>query len=177
MDVIKPSLEYLQSYYEACCEMWNNIHDNYIIHNPADFDKWEKQIFQDYENQAKGINLPKGFVPSETYWLIDNNEYIGTINIRPSLNENLKNYGGHAGIVIRNSKQNGIYGKVAIDFIFQKAKELNLKTLLMTCEEKNRASWRGMDYYNPIKIEKDKIELYGKDTNIRRYYFSVSGSI
>jgi len=173
LNVIKPSEEYLNSYREACCEMWNNIHDNYLIHNPNEFDEWKTHIFQDLENQTKGINLPNGFVPSETYWIVNNQEYIGSINFRPKLSENLKIYGGHAGLVIRNSKQNGIYGKVAVNFILRKAREYKIEPVLITCEEENKASWRLMSFFKPTKVEKDRINLYGKERDIRRYYFSV----
>ena len=171
MKFIKPEQKYLKSYYEACCETWGHVHDNYIIHNPNEYADWKNHIFQDYKDYENGENLPEGIVPSVTYWLINNEEYIATINIRPELNENLKKYGGHIGIAIRLSKRNKIYGVAIAKFAAQKIKEMNIKPLLLTCEETNRASWRIIEFFKPSRCEKDTIIYNGAKTDIRRYYF------
>ena len=44
------------------------------------------------ENNSKGINLARGIVPSDIYFLVSNDSYylIGAIDIRRYLNEGLK---------------------------------------------------------------------------------------
>ena len=173
MKFINPSKEYLKSYYEGCVEMWNNIHNNYIIHNPNDYDKWKDTIFTDFSNQEKGINLPDGYVPSVTYWIVSENEYIGSINIRLKLNDNLKFYGGHIGIAIKPSKQNNIYGYKAWLWAYKKAKELNISPILVTCYKSNVSSKRLLTskYSNYYKVEEDTIEENGTPHEIMRFWY------
>jgi len=173
LEIIKPEKKYLLSYYEACVETWGHVHDNYIIHDPEKFNNWQEHIFKDYENSEKGINLPAGYVPSVTYWIIDNEEYIGTINFRPQLNDWLKTYGGHVGIFIRLSKRKQKYSLKAIEFIFKLAKELKITPLLLTCEEDNIPSKFMITHFKFDSTEKDVVMLRNKLTSVQRYYFNV----
>lgn len=163
MKFIVPSKEYLKSYYNGCLEMWNNLHNNYIIHNPYDYENWKGTIFDDFKNNEKGINLPEDYVPSTTFWIVSGDEYIGTINIRFKLNEKLKKYGGHIGIAIRPSKQNNIYGYKASLWAYKKARELNISPILVTCYKSDKASLRLLtskysDYFKSKKILLKKTE-------------------
>ena len=168
---IKPTKEYLKSYYEACKETWGKVHNNYILHDPEKFKTWQNSIFEEYAKQEKGIDLPKNYVPSVTYWIIDNNEYIGTINIRLKLNDILKNYGGHIGAFIRTSKRNKSYGSKALIWSLQKAFNLNISPVLVTCHENNIHSLKILTSSNYYKTGKDNITDNGKTTKIRRFWY------
>ena len=173
MEFVVPSKKYLESYYEGCSEMWNNIHNNYIIHNPQEYEIWKNTIFEEFKNNEHGINLPEGFVPSVTYWIVSNGEYIGTINIRLKLSEQLKKYGGHIGVAIRPSRQSGMYGFKASLWAFNKAHELGISPVLATCFKSNRSSLRFMTskYSNYYKIEEDTLEEGGKTHEIVRFWY------
>ena len=54
-------------------------------------------IIESSYNVEHGINLPANYVRATTFWLIDNEKFIGEINIRHELNSFLINYGGHIG--------------------------------------------------------------------------------
>lgn len=173
MEFIEPTEKYIESYYKGCVEMWNHIHDNYMIHNPKDYDIWKNTIIQDFNNYKQGINLPKGFVPSVTYWLISNNEYIGTVNIRLKLNDKLAHYGGHIGVAIRPSKQKGIYGLKTVLWAYNKAKELGISPILATCYKSNKASLRLLkSRFSPYyKTEEDILVVDGVLHEIVRFWF------
>ena len=173
MKIIKPEQKYLESYYEACLETWGHVHDSYILHNPKNFNEWKDTIFDDYSNQENGINLPNGFVPSQTYWIIENEEYAGTINIRPSLSQRLKEYGGHAGWVIRLKYRNQGLATKAVKWTMEKLKELHISEIVLTCEETNIASIKILHKLMPTKYEKDTVLLNNKQTQIRRYYYNL----
>ena len=55
--LITPTEEYLTSYYEACVVTWGHSHNNYILHNPAEFDSWRDTIFIDYDNQNIVVDI------------------------------------------------------------------------------------------------------------------------
>ena len=52
------------------------------------------------EDMAKGINLPEGFIPCTTYWVILDEKIIGLANIKHYLNDYLRKKGGHIGLSI-----------------------------------------------------------------------------
>ncbi|MCQ2738658.1 MAG: GNAT family N-acetyltransferase [bacterium] len=172
MEFIYPNKEFLSSYLIGCKELWNNVHDRYIIHNPDNFNDWEKHIFKDYENSKNGINLPNGFVPSVTYWIIDNDEYIGTINIRFELNDVLSRYGGHIGIVVRPKYRGGLYASRALKFAMEELKIKRICPILITTQETNETVIKCIEhFFKPSRTEKDKILKDNSIINIRRYYF------
>ena len=100
--------------------------------------------FADYvlsiRGQADGNYLPKGYVPQTVYWLVDGDEFIGTTSIRHELTEYLLRIGGHIGYNIRPSKRNMGYGTQILKLALEKAKELHLTKVLVTCDETNIAS-------------------------------------
>lgn len=171
MELIKPEQKYLQSYYEACLETWGYVHDSYILHNPAEYDEWKTHIFEDYENLENGIGLPECFVSSVTFWAVDGDKYIGTVNIRPELSERLKEYGGHIGIVIRKSCRRMGYGENFVKMALEKIFHMGVSEVLLTCEETNIGSKRILEKFNSEKTEKANVLLNGKQTPVLRYYF------
>ena len=83
--IIKPEEKFLLSYFEACKESWNFVHDRYILHDPDRFEEWKNTIFQTYIDCENGTNLPEGYVSSTTFWIVDGDDYVGTINLRHRL--------------------------------------------------------------------------------------------
>lgn len=56
-------------------------------------------MIQFLANNEKGINLPTGWVPDSTYWLInEENRILGVVNIRHELTDFLLTRGGHTRI-------------------------------------------------------------------------------
>ena len=50
MELVKPSEKYLESYYRGCVETWGHVQDNYILHNPDEYESWKTTIFDDYDS-------------------------------------------------------------------------------------------------------------------------------
>jgi len=156
MKLIKPNAKYGKSWLEAMKEFksedrtgfWNY---NGESKNVEDF----VRIAKDHE---KGKNLPKGWVPATTYWLIDNEKFIGHINIRHELNDFLMKVGGNIGYHIRQTERGKSYGTKILELCLPKAKKLGLKKVLITCDESNIASRKvieknGGQLENKIKHE------------------------
>ena len=91
-------------------------------------------------SQASGKNLPMGYVPSHVFWLVNDNEYLGEINIRHELNDNLRLVGGHIGYKIRPSVRNRGYGSLILKLGLKEAKKIGLKKVLLTCDKTNIGS-------------------------------------
>lgn len=99
----------------------------------------EKDII-DLKNRYNGINLPKGWVPDSTLWMIDElkNSIIGVISIRHRLTESLKFRGGHISYYIRPYERNKGYATKMLDLGLRYCKEsLYMDKVLITCSKNN----------------------------------------
>lgn len=172
MNIIKPEEKYLQSYLKGCQKTWATVHEKYIIHDPEKYDEWKTHIFEDFYNAENGINLPEGFIPNVTYWLTDEENYIGTLNIRLGLNEALARYGGHVGIVIRPDFRGKGYGIKGFEFAMEECKKREINPIVIATQETNAVVINWFDSkYKATKMEKEEIIHNGSPLNIRRYYF------
>lgn len=140
-----------------------------------DFDAW-----LDYRcDVSRPVILPTGEkvkrIPTSFYWLFDDGVFIGEINIRHWLNEFLKKQGGHIGYSIRKEKQNMGYGTKMLELALKKAKkDLGLKRVLITLEEKNIGSKRVVEKNNGVldkKVE-NPYNIYGG--RLLRYWIDLT---
>ena len=132
--------------------------------------------FSDYvrkvKGQAKGLNLKKDYVPQTEFWLIDNNVLIGNLTIRHKLNKTLKNIGGHIGYTIRLLKRRKGYGKEILRLGLLKAKKINLKKVLITCDKDNISSKKIIEA-NGGKLQNEFFEKGMKIPKLR-YWININ---
>ncbi len=134
MRLVKPTVKYKRSFQNGLKEFL--IVDKRSEGDPATVEEYISKT----KYHERGIHLPKGIVPASTFWLIDNNTFIGRVSIRHKLNKNLRNFGGHIGYAIRPSKRKKGYGNKILELALQEAKKLKLQKVLITCDDTNRAS-------------------------------------
>lgn len=137
--LVRPSAERMEMYLDLCRESWGHVHDNYILSDPAQYDMWRHTLLEKYRCEEQGIGLPSGIVPSFTFWIMRYDRLIGIVNIRPKLNDQRENYGGHLGIAIRPSERGRGYGKALCPLLAEKAREFGIRELLLTSEADNAA--------------------------------------
>lgn len=138
MKLIVPSARYKESYLKAIEESTGET-DVTIISKPMENQPFEEFVKNKIE-ESKGFHLPEGWVPATELWLIDNDEFIGWVNIRHSLTHNLLKIGGHLGYWIRPSKRKLGYGKKILKLALPEAKKLGISKLLVTCDTTNIGS-------------------------------------
>lgn len=161
MQLVIPTVKYEKDYLETIEESKDTTGITTLPRPDSGqtFEDFLKQI----ENQSKGIGLREGIVPATTFWLIDNNELIGRVQIRHILNEKLLKSGGHIGYFIRPSKRKQGYGKKILELALEKAKELGIKKTLVTCDITNIGSKKiieenGGVLENSLKVEEGQPE-------------------
>lgn len=163
-----------------------------------------------YEYKFEGVNIFKG-VSEETYFKFLNKlrvcKFFGSINsewanqttyvlidevghiygcasLRHNLNERLIKYGGHIGYAIRPSERAKGYGSIQLKLLLEKAYELGINQVLITCRENNIPSKLIIDscigrpdyltdsmypgireyrYWIDVKDNLDKVKVYKKD--------------
>ena len=169
-ELILPSPGYLESYLEACREFKTCGRSIMSILDPDEYETWKDTIFQRFEDYRQGKNLPEGYVPGTTFWLVEDGEYIGSGNLRHRLTENLERFGGHIGYAIRPSMWGLGYGTLQLSFLLREAAKLGISEALLTCDNDNIASYRVMEKNGGRLIDTIAVFAEGKNRLVRRYF-------
>jgi predicted acetyltransferase len=92
---------------------------------------------------SQGIGLAEGVVPESTYWLVrDGTTFVGFSRLRHRLVPALEHHGGHVGYAIHPSERRKGHGTRILALTLDKAREMGLDRLLVTCDTDNVASVR-----------------------------------
>jgi predicted acetyltransferase len=139
MELVPPSLVYEKSFGEAVEElrMENSMGFWEEIGSPKSI----KEYVQIRIDHSHGKNLPQGWIPATTYWLVNGSEVIGEAHVRHELTSQLRIEGGHIGYWIRPSKRGLGYGRKILELVLRKAaQDIGITQFLVTCDETNTAS-------------------------------------
>ncbi len=168
--LIIPSEDYLQSYIEAYDEYAENNVSAYSFTDASSCDIFEK--FDRYRNER---NLPTDRVGEDKYWLVDDERslFIGEIAIRHRLNDALARRGGHIGYGIRSSEWNRGYGTKMLAMALEKAKDMRISPVLITCNDDNLASARVMEKNGFVLADRIMVWTDGKEILTRRYWKTI----
>ena len=128
------------------------------------------QKFLDY---AKGKNLPDGWVTDSTLWLVkDGKTVLGRTSIRHRLTPTLEQRGGHIGYYIRPSQRQKGYGSLILALSLEKAKQIGIKRVLVTCDDDNIASVKIIEKNGGVFM--DKIVPQADNRLTRRYWIDLT---
>lgn len=123
----------------------------------SSYEKWLNLIEQRRNKKFNGIS-----VPDETYFFVDEEDnIIGIINIRLGLNDMLRNLGGHIGYSIRPSERGKGYNKINLYLGLKRLNEVGEKEALLDCEIANKASSGTMKALGGQLIKTKNTEKHG----------------
>lgn len=92
-------------------------------------------------DMAKGINLPDGFIPCTTFWVMLDDKIVGLANIKHYLNDFLRKKGGHIGLSLAKDYRKKGLGLKTTKLLIEKARnEFGIQDILFTNEPENIAS-------------------------------------
>jgi len=143
LELIKPSIQHREQLVEMLTE-WKND----IIQNKTNSSPWKifANDFNDFEYYIEHLDTTEdnndGWVPDTTLFCrdIDRNVFVGAVNIRHYLNENLLRTGGHIGDGIRPSERRKGYATAMVALALEECKKLGITSVLMCCDKENIAS-------------------------------------
>ena len=168
MKLVKPSEEFKDSFIESAAEIIAEGNENFLkgSNGAGDF----RAYCQRLNNEAKGIGLKEGLVPSTYFWLTDNNCFIGRSSVRHWLNENLFKFGGHIGYIIAPKYRKLGYGTQILELSLREAHKLGIDKVLVTCNNTNLGSARIIEKNGGVFEN----ELFQPETGFwkRRYWIS-----
>jgi predicted acetyltransferase len=102
----------------------------------SDFDSYVRAV----DAWTRGREIPPGWVAVSTFWLIDDDAYVGSTNVRHVLNDYLRDYGGHIGYTIRPSARLKGHGTEICRLAIIEAGKIGLDRVLITCDDDNDGS-------------------------------------
>ena len=138
-NLIYPTAEYEESYRAYISELGDE--ERYPF--PLDFDHNEfPALLHRLDNLAKGINIPDGFVPSSTFWLVDDGEIVGVSNLRHYLNDTIRHSGGHIGLGVRPAFRGRGLGNTLLALTIEEARMRGIGDIHIHCYKDNQASAR-----------------------------------
>lgn len=109
------------------------------VETPAGFAAWVAGL----NAQSDPSVLPEpGRVHCTSWWIVQDDIYLGAIALRHELNDYLREVGGHIGYGIRPSARRQGLATWALDAVLPHARALGLSRVLVTCEVGNVASAR-----------------------------------
>ncbi|AKC85484.1 GNAT family N-acetyltransferase [Pseudoxanthomonas suwonensis] len=110
---------------------------------PLDFEYRDfAALLRRLDEFANGIDIPEGFVPSSTYWLVEGGEIVGVSNLRHRLNERIRQCGGHIGLGIRPSRRGRGFGNALMALTIREARKRGIEDVHIHCHKGNEASAR-----------------------------------
>ena len=93
--------------------------------------------------QARGDDLPSGFVPALQFAALDpDGKLVGMIQLRLRLTEALLRTGGNIGYSVRPDCRRRGYAGLMLDGCLRRAAALGMRRVLITCSPSNLASRR-----------------------------------
>jgi predicted acetyltransferase len=120
------------------------------------------------EDDERGRNLPQGWVPQSTFWLVRRGgRILGCSRVRHRLSPSLSTEGGHIGYDIRPSERGRGYGTLLLRLTLPQARQAGLERVLITADEANVASWKVIERNGGTR---QAGEFAGAAGPIRRYW-------
>ena len=137
MQLVQPEQKYRSSYLTYIEELGDE--ERYPF--PLDFDHSDfNAMLNRIDDFRLGRNLPDGYVPSTTYWLVEDDEILGVSNLRHSLNDDLYEAGGHIGLGVRPSSRRLGVGVKLLTLTLNEAKSIGINDVHIHCYAENQAS-------------------------------------
>jgi len=120
----------------------------------SNYDEWLDNVTLAHKKETSFIH-----VPATTYFAVRkaDNKIVGSIQLRHELSDELKIHGGHIGYGVCPSERGKGYGTEQLSLVLEKARELHISRVMISCDKNNTASAK-------VAINNDgKLEWEGYD--------------
>jgi predicted acetyltransferase len=121
--------------------------------------------------QEAGRELPEGYVPQSTYYLVRDGRILGELSLRHRLTDDLLAYGGHIGYGIRPDERNRGYCTEMLRRALEVCRRRGILRVRITCDWSNPASARVIEKCGGVLDSEGWCEQSGGVT--RRYWIDL----
>jgi predicted acetyltransferase len=120
------------------------------------------------------VGLPEGFVAGSTFWLVQAGVFVGRVEIRHELNDELRRLGGHVGYAVRPSRRGQGLGTEALALALVECRTLGIDVVLVTCDVDNEPSRRIIERNGGVL--EDIINVPGRPVPTMRWWIDPRAS-
>lgn len=104
-----------------------------------------KNDYRDFDNYLQNLEIKEekdGFVPDSVFFCLDTDRdiFVGAVNIRHYLTEELMQSGGHLADGVRPSERRKGIATAMIGLALEECRKLGITRVLMTCDKENIGS-------------------------------------
>lgn len=133
----------------------------------SDYDEWLEKVVLAHNRDTSFLK-----VPTTTYFTVRkaDKKIVGSIQLRHELNEDLRKRGGHIGYGVCPSERKKGYGTKQLSLVLEKAKELHIPRVMISCDKTNIASAK-VAINNGGKLEWEGYDEV--DGNIQIYWIDL----
>ncbi len=171
IELIKPCLQYKNQYLEYLKEAEKNNE----VKKLGDAGLKEDETFEDMLIRVYKItnkdNLIGMMKPTTVFWIVNNNNIVGSMNLRHELSEFTYYTIGHIGYYISSINRNKGYATNALKLAKEFYKTIGVKRLLLICEDDNVASKKVIQNNGGV-LETSMQSFSGK--TLERYWIDLS---
>ena len=164
-------MEYKQQlldYREQFATKEDDLHGSSALAFAESIEHWLLEM----ENARDIATVREGWVPAEQYIALDEDEQIvGMLSFRKSLNDYLLQYGGHIGYSVAPSERRKGYATKMLQLALLEAPKFGLSKVLITCADDNLGSI-GVIENNDGVLEDVRIDPHD-NLLTRRYWITV----
>lgn len=164
-----PSVRYRESFLAALAEYHreDRLTDLSLADLSHDFEGYVAKV----RAREDPSQVAADYVPETTFWLVDNDVYVGRLSIRHTLNDDLRRIGGHISYVIRPGYRRQGYGNTILRLGLVKARPPGLKRVLLTCDVANQGSRKIIEPNGGTLV--DAIMIAGRERSTCHYWIDL----
>ncbi|WP_334149436.1 GNAT family N-acetyltransferase [Microbacterium sp.] len=146
-ELLRPTSRLLDSWAAAVAEFGDGHIDGSGLQSPVTPDRatLDALVAESITLADTTVAPPEGRVHNDLYWIVDEGEVVGFLSFRHALNDYLREVGGHIGYAVRASRRRQGYASAALALALDRAREIGLDRVLVTCDDDNEGSARTIE--------------------------------
>ncbi|SMC82177.1 Predicted acetyltransferase [Sporomusa malonica] len=164
-DLEMAALEYKEEHFD---NQEYELHGSSLFDKTDSYDDWLEQL----KNNSNETTVNPDWVVSTTVFAIRkrDSKIVGMVDIRHTLNEFLRTYGGNIGYGVRPSERNKGYATEILKLALKYCKQLPLQRVMLACYKDNAASRKTIIHCGGI-LEKEFVYTDGK--TIQKFWIDL----
>lgn len=174
IELTRPTTDLFDSWAEAVAEFGESHIDGSGLQAPVTPDRATLDALIEKATLLADTSaeLPDDAVHNDLYWVVDDGEVVGFLSFRHDLNEWLREAGGHIGYSVRESRRRQGYASAALRLGLERAREIGLDRVLVTCDDDNVGSYRTIEGADGVLQDVSDQSARGH-AMLRRYWITL----
>ncbi|MEU4692887.1 GNAT family N-acetyltransferase [Actinoplanes sp. NPDC023714] len=152
-DLIRPTIRLHESWLRSRAE-WGAVHQpgsglrpDDDVESAAGFATWVTRLRSEEDTSLTPV---EGLVHCTYRWIVEDDELLGAISLRHTLNDFLFRAGGHIGYGIRPSARRRGLASWALGEMLVEAGKLGIDRVMISCDVTNEASARTIEKHGGV---------------------------